>query len=475
VIDQLMDQLDPSNAVMNRIWQTIAATTSSYRRDVGELPVTPPLRLKELRGSIDAMQCLEETAWNDVIEWVDRHMRSDQLHASHPRYFGLFNPAPLPMSIAADALVAAYNPQLAAWSHSPFAVELEHHLIRMFGQRFGYSVDLIDGTFCTGGAEANHTALLCALTKLFPEFGQSGLRAISTQPVIFVTPSAHHSWIKAARACGLGSAAVRMIKVDLEQRMDIEDLVLQISSAGAFGQTPFMVCGTAGSTNAGIIDPLAEIATACEQFGVWFHVDAAWGGAAALVPDLAHWLNGIASSDSITFDTHKFLSIPMGAGLFLTRDCQVLSRCFSVSADYMPRDAADLGVIEPYVHSLQWSRRFIGLKVFLPLAVAGWKAIEQMIRRQVALGQLLREMLTADGWQCVNSSPLPVVCFVDENDPEGTRVEQIAASVVLSGQCWISPTRLGIPVLRACITNFRTQESDLRILIKNLAEARQSG
>ena len=470
----LTEELDPSIETMERVWQAVASKISSYRRDVAKLPVAPQIYMHELRQSIASMQCSDKTVWEDVVEWVDGHMRADQLHASHPRYFGLFNPAPLPMGIAADALTAAYNPQLAAWSHSPFAVELERHLIRMFGERFGYVGDATDGAFCTGGAEANHTALLCALAKRFPEFGQSGLRALSTQPVIFVAPGAHHSWIKAARACGLGSDAVRTVGADSEHRMDVEDLRRQMRSAETQGQTPCLVCGTAGTTNAGLIDPLSEIADACRESGVWFHVDAAWGGAVALAPECAHWLTGIDASDSITFDTHKFLSIPMAAGLFLTRDCQVLSECFRVSTDYMPRDADGLGVIEPYVHSLQWSRRFIGLKVFLPLAVAGWKAIEEMIGRQVALGKLLREMLAADGWRCVHNSPLPVICFVDEKDLEGARVERIAAAVVSSGQAWISPTRLGGPVLRACITNFRTQKSDLKVLIRSLADARRS-
>jgi aromatic-L-amino-acid decarboxylase len=471
----LTDRLDPPFETMDCIWRAITARMASYQRDVPGLPVSPKIRLPELLQSINAMQCKGEMAWQDVVEWVDRHMRVDQLHTSHPCYFGLFNPAPLPLGIVADALVAAYNPQLAAWSNSPFATELERHLIRMFGERFGYPADSTDGTFCSGGAEANHTALLCALTQQFPEFGQSGLRALSTQPVMFVGPSSHHSWIKAARACGLGSDAVRTVAADADHRMDVQDLRHRMTSAATQGQKPFLVCGTAGSTNAGLIDPLAETAEVCRKAAVWFHVDAAWGGAAALVPEYAQWLDGIALSDSITFDTHKFLSVPMAAGLFLTRDGQSLAQCFKVSTDYMPRDADDLGVIEPYVHSLQWSRRFIGLKVFLPLAVAGWEAITEMIRRQVRLGSMLREMLATEGWHCVNSTPLPVVCFLDESDPDGRKVERIAAAVVSSGQAWVSPTRLGGPVLRACLTNFRTQESDLSLLIRALASARNDG
>jgi aromatic-L-amino-acid decarboxylase len=156
----LTDRLDPAPETMDCIWRAITARMAAYQRDVPGLPVAPKIRLPELLQSIHSMQCKGEMAWQDVVEWVDRHMRADQLHTSHPCYFGLFNPAPLPLGIVADALVAAYNPQLAAWSHSPFAVELERHLIRMFGERFDYPANSTDGTFCSGGAEANLTVEL---------------------------------------------------------------------------------------------------------------------------------------------------------------------------------------------------------------------------------------------------------------------------------------------------------------------------
>jgi glutamate/tyrosine decarboxylase-like PLP-dependent enzyme len=143
----------------------------------------------------------------------------------------------------------------------------------------------------------------------------------------------------------------------------------------------------------------------------------------------------------------------------------------------MPREAAGLDVVDPYMHSMQWSRRAIGLKVFLSLAVAGWEGYATAIRQMVAIGVILRAELAAAGWESVNKTPLPVCCFVDQRHPEGRSeayLHKIAMHVVASGKAWISTTRLAgsVPVLRACITNYRTQTADIEALIAVLDEAR---
>src|SRR5262249_2175877 len=150
------------------------------------------------------------------------------VHTPHPGYYGLFNPAPTTMGIAADALVAAFNPQLAAWNHSPFPVELENHLVRAFGSRFGYDANRCDGVFASRGAEANHPAVLAALTHAFPDFSRAGLRGLPAQPVMYVSSEGHHSLLKAARLCGLGSDACRTIPVDDKLQMDLAALKRQL-------------------------------------------------------------------------------------------------------------------------------------------------------------------------------------------------------------------------------------------------------
>jgi glutamate/tyrosine decarboxylase-like PLP-dependent enzyme len=259
--------------------------------------------------------------------------------------------------------------------------------------------------------------------------------------------------------------------------MDPAALAARIARDRAEGAAPFLVVATAGTTSAGAVDPIEAIADIAAAEGLWCHVDAAWGGAAALVPELRPLLAGAARADSITFDAHKWLSVPMAAGMLLTRHPDILGRTFRVTADYMPRETAELDIVDPYAHSMQWSRRFIGLKVFLALAVAGWEGYEEVLRHQVAMGDELRRALLADGWEVVNRTPLPVVCFVDGRGPAGraAHLEALCRHVVGSGRTWISTARIGAertPALRACITNYRTEAAHVAALVRALGEAR---
>jgi glutamate/tyrosine decarboxylase-like PLP-dependent enzyme len=332
---------------------------------------------------------------------------------------------------------------------------MERHLVASFAERFGYRPEQAEGTFATGGAEANHTAVLTALTRAFPEYLRHGVKSLRAQPVLYISSEGHDSLPKAARMCGLGTESVREIAVDGSLRMSTELLRQQIQEDLEEGFAPFLIVGTAGTTGAGTIDPLPELVEIAAEEGIWLHVDAAWGGAAVLVPELGAALQGIEQSDSITFDAHKWLSVPMGAGLYLTRHPQILAV------------------------SMQWSRRFIGLKVFLSLAVAGWEGYEEAIRHQTAMGHELRQELDSHGWRVVNETPLPVVCFVDRTRPVGDSPEfldQISRTIIDSGEAWISTARLGTSgtALRACITNYRTSSEDIAALVAALNRARSS-
>jgi glutamate/tyrosine decarboxylase-like PLP-dependent enzyme len=462
------------------LWDRLVAAIESYLTGVGDARVAPDVdtaAIAAIREALAPFDFARPVAPVAALDFAVDSLWRWQVHTPHPRYFGLFNPATTPMGIAADALVATFNPQMAAWSHSPLAAEVEQHLVRAFAGRFGFDPARTEGTFTSGGAEANHTALATALTRAFPETGRRGLLALRSQPILYVSPEAHHSFLKAARLSGLGTEAVREVRVDAGLRMIPEDLRARIREDREEGLAPFLVVATLGSTSAGVIDPVADLAQVADEEGIWLHADAAWGGAAALAPELKGAIEGIARASSITFDAHKWLAVPMGAGMYLTRHAGILERTFRVSARYMPREAATLGVADPYAHSMQWSRRFIGLKVFLSLAAAGWEGYAEAIRHQTAMGDLLRQRLGEEGWTVVNDTPLPVVCFVD-SQREGRSaafLDGVAMDVVASGEAWISTVALGEvgPALRACITNFRTGPGDVEALVASLGRARE--
>lgn len=460
------------------LWKVVAETIESYWQAVEQLPVSPSLDLKSIRQFAESFTFETPLEANAALRTVASELVKGQVHTAHPQYFGLFNPAPAAMSIAADALVAALNPQLAAWSHSPAAVEIERHVVRELAAKLGFPRESSDGVFAGGGAEANQTAVLAALAHRWPEINAGGLRSLQEEPVFYVSAEGHHTFARAARTAGLGSNSLREIAVADDLKIDLNALEAAIQQDRASGYSPFLLVGTAGTTAAGVVDPLPALADFARRQGLWFHVDAAWGGAAALAPKLRPVLDGIEQADSITFDAHKWLSVPMGAGIFLTRHPEILHRVFTIETAYMPKEGARMQVTDPYSHSIQWSRRFIGLKLFLSLAVAGWDGYAAAIGHQAEMGDLLRKRLLEDDWKIVNCTPLPLACFTDARaEWDLAACQRIADAVVSSGQAWISTVQLGRqkrPALRARITNYRTEPRHIEALLTVLNRERRS-
>ena len=449
-----------------RLWQAVGEAIEDYYRDVRQLDVCADIGAEEVLDAIAGFDFDQPLSPEAAVGLAVDAMRRLEPHVMHPRHFGLFDPAPTAMGVAAEALVAAFNPCLASWAGSPFGVETERHLVRTFGGLFGYAPASTDGVITTGGSEANLTAVLLALRARFPGYRESGLLAAGRQPTIYATRHAHPSTLKASVVTGLGTAAVRQVPVDRMYRMDTAVLDHMIKEDLAAGRVPLAIIGTVGTTDAGVIDPIAEMCDAAERHGVWLHVDAAWGGAAIMLPELRYALRGVDRADSVAFDPHKWLSVPMGCGLLLTRHRGLLDQTFGVGAAFLT--AGQEAGVDPHARSIRWSRDFAGLKLLLSLAVAGWRGYEDALRRQVRLACRLRDGLTADGWQIVNETPLPVVCFVGDDDPA-----RVAEAVNRSGQARIFPVLLGDQlVLRACVTNYGTSEEDIDQLIKLLAQAR---
>jgi len=403
-------------------------------------------------------------ALDDVVADVEQMLRTWQVQVTHPRYFGLFNPSVTLASIIADTLVAMYNPQLATWRTSPAANEIERHTLAWLTGKFGFPATAI-ASFTNGGAEANLSAVIVALTRTFPDYGEHGLRRLTASPAIYLTSEAHHSFNKIAHMTGLGRRAVRTVASDRHLKMDLGDLARRVAEDRRDGFAPFMVVGTVGTTAAGAIDPLPDLARFCRAEGLWFHVDAAWGGAAIISPALRGNLAGIDAADSITCDAHKWFSVPMAAGMFFCRHADSVGEAFRVETSYMPGKTVG-PVLDPYTTSVQWSRRFIGLKLFLALAHHGESGYVEMIEHQARMGDALRKSLTRSGWRVVNTTPLPLVCFTRD----GLVTAKFLAALYARQIAWMSEVRLGdgAPVVRACITSFRTTESDIEWVVREM-------
>ncbi|WP_017732470.1 pyridoxal phosphate-dependent decarboxylase family protein [Nafulsella turpanensis] len=458
------------------IWNFLLEELENYYAHTHERQVAPELNTQGIRKHAQKYSFEQVVPSIQALQHVLEGLEQYAVHTPHPSYFGLFNPRANFPSILADLISATYNPQMAAWSHSPFAAEVETYLLQEFGRRFGFPQDSIDGVFTSGGAEANLTALISALNQQFPDYAQTGLRGLAGQPLLYCTTETHHSIVKAARTTGLGMAAVRSIPVNQQQQMRMDKLEEQLIKDTAEGHQPFLLVVTAGATGTGAIDDLPRAANLARKYNLWLHVDAAYGGAAVLEPGLAPLLSGIEAADSITFDAHKWLSVPMAAGMFLTRHRHILDRSFRTLADYMPKEAGQLEIVDPFTHSLQWSRRFIGLKVYLSLLFFGWEGYSQVIRHQTEMGNLLKKQLKNSGWKLYNYTDFPIACFTDPAyEKNADFAAEINRQVVQSGKAWISIYQTGeVQALRACITNYATTEKEVTDLVELLNQCRKN-
>jgi glutamate/tyrosine decarboxylase-like PLP-dependent enzyme len=445
------------------------ARAATRRADALGVAVAPDQIRAHLRARYDFAR---PAPIDELLADVDDQLARWTEHATHPLHLGLFRPAPDPLCVVADAMAAVHDPNLVTWDMSPAANEIERFVLDAIAARFGLPPEGGLHHFTSGGQEANHTAVIAALTRAFPDHDARGLRGLAGQPTCYVSSQGHASLDKIANATGLGRAALRRVAVDASLRLSIPDLERQLAADRRAGCLPFLVVGTAGTTAAGAIDPLPALAALAAAEGLWFHVDAAWGGAAALSPRLRSSLAGIERADSITCDAHKWLSVTVGAGMIFLRHRDAAERAFGVETAYVPAQARD-GRVYPFVTSLQWSRRFIGLKLFLVLAARGWDGIAARIDHQAAVADRLREALRARGFAILNDTPLPLVCFTHPRLPDAAAHDRVVARLRADQEAWISRAVLpgGIPALRACVTSYETEPADAERVARAIERA----
>jgi aromatic-L-amino-acid decarboxylase len=304
-----------------------------------------------------------------VLDEICREMVDKGFHVPSANYFGLMNPTPTYMGVLAEALVAGLNPQLATLARSQLASKIELETVRWIGERVGWPGEF-NGTFTSGGNEANFSGLALALAAKFPESIEDGVAATGGQPVIYASAESHHSLDKSAGLLGIGRKALRRIAVNDAAQLDPEMLEQTIAQDLAAGRQPFCVVATAGTTNSGTVDDLIAISNICRRHELWLHVDGAYGGVAIFSDQHRDLVRGIERADSLTVDPHKWMAMPFAAGLILTSHPEILERAFSVATPYMPK-AVGAQLPDNSRISTQWTRRMNSLKVWLTLRVHG--------------------------------------------------------------------------------------------------------
>lgn len=408
-----------------------------------------------------------------VLREVCDELIAKGFHVPSANYFGLMNPTPTYIGVMAELMVAGLNPQLATVKRSQLASKIEHEAVRWIGERVGWSGEF-NGTFTTGGNEANFSGLALALAAKFPDFIEEGASCIGGQPIVYASEEAHHSLDKSAGLLGIGRKALRRVDVDENARLDAAALERAIVGDRKAGRKPFCVVATAGTTNSGAVDDMVALGEICRRHDLWLHVDGAYGGSAIFSNAHRSLLQGIELADSITIDPHKWMAMPLAVGVILTRHPEMLERAFAVAAPYMPKAAEAKGVDNSRI-STQWTRRMNSLKVWLTLRVHGRRAYEEHIGRQMRLAESFVQWLNGSAhYELAVARQLPIVAFRlrgvggDLSEAHG----KIVDAVTRDGRRWISETKVrGQSVLRMMVISYLTEERHLRGLQESLEAA----
>ena len=438
-------------------------------------PVTRDESPSVVRDAFDLTGPLPEmgTDPGPLLDETAKRLFAHSLFNGHPRFFGYITAPPAPIGILGDFLAAAVNPNVGAWTLSPAATEIESQTVRWIAELIGYPINC-GGLLLSGGNMANFVCFLAARTaKAGWDVRKYGVAEDSGRRLRVYCSGETHTWIqKATDLGGLGTESIRWIATDSKLRMDVSALRRQIEADTAAGDVPFLVVGTAGSVSTGAVDPLPEISALCKEHGLWFHVDGAYGGFAAAVPQAHNDLRSLPLADSVAVDPHKWLYAPLEAGCALIRDPEMLRAAFASHPPYYHFEEKVTNYVDC---GPQNSRGFRALKVWLALKHVGAVGYRNMIAEDICLSQVMAQAVGRHAELQLMTQELSITTFryvpsnlrarLRESDVElhlDALNRELVDRLQRGGETFISNAVVGGHyVLRACIVNFHTTQTDV--------------
>ena len=465
-------------ATFRELGHRLVDQLAEFLESLPRRPVTHDQSPSDVRAALGLSSPLPESGTDPglLLENTARLLFDHSLFNGHPRFFGYITAPPAPIGILADFLAAAVNPNVGAWALSPAATEIEAQTVRWIASFIGYPADC-GGILVSGGNMANFVCFLAARAAKAGWNVREGGVAADAAPRLRVYASVEtHTWLqKATDMAGLGTESIRWIPTNAALRMDVSRLRREIDADRTAGDVPCLVVGTAGSVSTGAIDPLPEIGAVCKEHDVWFHVDGAYGGFAAAVPEAPAELRGLSGADSVAVDPHKWLYAPLEAGCALVRDPETLRAAFAYQAPYYHFDERATNFVD---YGPQNSRWFRALKVWLALRHAGAAAYRTMIADDIRLSRVMADAVgRSDSLQLVTQD-LSITTFRYVPPDLRTKVGDEAVERHLDalnrtlldrlqrrGEAFVSNAVIeGRYVLRACIVNFHTTRADVEAL-----------
>ena len=450
--------LDPDVETMRRVGYALIDRLVEHHTTLPDQPVARRGTRTDFASLVDEALPEDPHALDDCLDFFFHRVIPDLTLVNHPRFHGYI---PCPSSFAGaigGMLAAGTNPFSGSWLGGSTVCALELTVLRWIKQMLDFPLDS-GGIFTSGGSLANLVGLAAARTR--------GGGAALERGVVYVSPEGHASLRKSAAVLGFRRDAICNVPTNGDFQMDVDALQDCIARDRRVGHLPLAVAATAGTTNSGAIDPLATIADLCAREDLWFHVDAAYGGFAAISARGKQLLQGLNRADSLTLDPHKWLYCPMGIGCALVRDPEILKRTFSADGDYLadlPRDEVNF-----LDHGPELSRPARVIAVWMLLRSAGRQALARQIEHDMELAQLAADSLRENPRLEVHDPVLSIVTFGHRQQPHETEVDRalrdtkLMEATLASGELMLSTTTLANrTTLRLVVMNHRTTAEDVQ-------------
>jgi aromatic-L-amino-acid decarboxylase len=451
-----------------------ALVDAATRRIIEYVESLPRQPSADTEGGPDLARSLAEPLpergrpYEELLDLVfDRVIRKG-FGTAGPGYLAYIPGGGIVHSAVADFVADAVNRYVGVFEAAPGLAQIEANVVRWFCDIVGYPATA-GGILTSGGSLANFSALVTARRELLPEDFLSG--------VLYASDQVHHSVAKAAMLAGFPERNVRLVPSDAAFRIRLDTLAAAVSEDRAAGRLPFLVVGSAGTTNTGAVDDLEGLADLCAREGLWLHVDAAYGGFFVLTAEGRRRLAGIERADSVVLDPHKSLFLPYGTGSLLVRDAGALRRAHALSADYMPRMQDDPNLVDFNLVSPELSRDWRGLRVWLPIAMHGIGPFRRNLEEKLELVRWATEELrTIPGIEILAEPQLSIVAFrlarPDLDGGENALNRAFLAAVNDRKRVYLTGTMLGGRfALRICVLSFRTHLDRMRECLEDVRDA----
>ncbi|HYG97904.1 MAG TPA: pyridoxal-dependent decarboxylase [Terriglobales bacterium] len=429
---------------------------ASYLEHAREYPVLPRVKPGDLIDALPAAAPDGGESFDTILDDFQQKVVPAVTHWNHPRFLAYFACTGSTPAIVAEMLSAALNTNGLHWITSPAVAELEKVAMGWLRQWLGLPEGFFGIIYDTASVSTMH-AIAAAREMAAPQFRENG-----SQPnlVVYTSEQSHSSVEKGAIAIGLGQKNVRKIATDEEFRMRPDLLFQAIEADLATGLKPFCVVATVGTTSTTSVDPVSEIADVAEKYGLWFHIDAAYAGSAAILPEYRHILAGAERAHSLVMNPHKWMFTPVDLSAFYTRRPDILRRAFSLVPEYL-RPAEDPKAINLMDYGVPLGRRFRSLKLWFVMRYFGREGIQHLLRNHIQWAQEFAMWIDADQrFERVAPAPFSVVCFRFKGSDEQNKA--LLERVNATGEVFLSHTALkGQYVLRIAIGNLGTTRDDV--------------